>query len=170
MRFGHDYLGRTLPQMDQGDADEIVVELFPRKISLLSPDDADDTVPELIAFWAYLRREFQLPNAGAILRFLREVEPEFKAIMTDPANFGIAKSFFMQGQAMGFDMTTQDGLDAFMAAQNLAAIVGKPDLFSLSDDKGSDPPARKPRPSRKSKGKRAKKQARKQRRKRKRRR
>jgi hypothetical protein len=109
--------------MDQRDAREIVEELFPRKISILAPDDADDAIPELMAFWRYLEREYQLPNAKAMLRYLRDVEPHFKRMMLDPANFGIAKSFFMQGQAMGFDMTTDEGAEAFMAAHN-AAIMG----------------------------------------------
>ena len=55
---GYGYLGVTLPQMTKNHVEEIVTELFPRKVSLLSPDDADDAIPELTAFWRYLERVY----------------------------------------------------------------------------------------------------------------
>ena len=61
-------------------------------------DEADDATPELVAFWKYLKREFHLPHADTILEFLREVEPDFPDMMNDPANFGMAKSFFTMGR------------------------------------------------------------------------
>lgn len=120
--FAFGYVGVTLPQMDEHHASEVIEDLFPRKVSIASPDEADDAIPELIAFWEYLKREFQLPNAGAILRYLREVEPEFKRMMNDPTSFGMAKSFFMQGQAMGFDMTDEEDVEKFMDLYNAALL------------------------------------------------
>ncbi len=43
--------------------------------------------------------------------------------MNDPANFGMAKSFFMSGQSAGFDMMTEEGLKTFMHAFN-SGFVG----------------------------------------------
>jgi hypothetical protein len=52
----------------------------------------------MIAFWAYLKREYQLPAAETLLDYLRNVNPaEFKSWMTDPAKFGMAKSLLMRG-------------------------------------------------------------------------
>ena len=59
----------TLPKMKAPDVEEIVTELFPRKISLSSPDEADEAIPELIAFWEYLQREYQLSQAKSILKY-----------------------------------------------------------------------------------------------------
>lgn len=123
--YGYHYIGATLPKMTQPEVEEVVTELFPRKVSTFSPDDADHTIPELIAFWEYLKREYNLRNADPILKFLRQVQPKFKAIMNNPANFGMAKSFFMQGQAAGFDMTSEEGNQAFMTAYNAALLSGK---------------------------------------------
>ncbi len=129
--YGFAYLGAALPYVTLSDAREIVTELFPRKITILSPEEADAAIPELIAFWLYLKREYQLPNADAILRFLRKIEPDFKDVMNDPARFGMAKSFFMMGQSSGFDMTSQEGLDAFMQAYNADLANREADLGSL---------------------------------------
>ena len=116
--YGYQYEGRAVPQLTVGNVRTVVTELFPRKISLLSPDQADDAIPELLAFWKYLKREFHLPQSDAVLEFLREVEPDFPGMMNDPSNFGMAKSFFAMGRDAGFDMTTQEGMNAFMLAFN----------------------------------------------------
>lgn len=118
VQMGYTYAGVTLPRMSIGDIDEIVNELFPRKVTLTDPDDVDDVIPELTAFWQFLRREYQLENADAVLEFLRKVEPEFKERMNDPANFGMAKSFVTAGQNAGYDMTTPEGMEAFRRYYN----------------------------------------------------
>ena len=125
--YGYGYLGYTLPQTTDAIADEIVTGLFPRKISILSPDDADDTIPELIAFWQFLKREYGLRNADAVLRRLRKIAPDFKDIMNDPSRFGMAKSFFTMGQASGFDMTSEEGMGEFVQLYNTSIAGSLPD-------------------------------------------
>ena len=124
MYYGYQYEGATLARMTAGDVREVVTGLFPRKISLESPDDADDAIPELLALWEYLKREFHLAQADAVLKFLRRVAPRFTEMMNDPANFGMAKSFFMMGRTAGFDMTSQEGTTAFMLAYNAGVMAG----------------------------------------------
>lgn len=97
---------------------DIVTVIFPRKVSIASPDDADAVILELVAFWQYLKRVYNLPNAEDVLRFLHRIEPEFKGIMNDPANFGMAKSFLAAGRAAGFDMTKEEDLLKFQLIHN----------------------------------------------------
>lgn len=128
--YGYTYIGVTLPRMTVAHVDEIVTELFPRKISISSPDDADDAIPELIAFWEFLKREYKLSRANAILEFLRETEAGFRSIMNDPSKFGMAKSFFMMGQSAGFDMTNEKDANQFIAQYNASLIAQDPELRS----------------------------------------
>lgn len=114
MRLGYGYLGVTVPKMTVRNVEEVVTELFPRKVILMSEDEADDTIPELVAFWEYLKREYDLPNAESILKSLRKIGPGFPSIMNDPSRFGIGKSLHRVGQDAGFDMTTEEGMHAFM--------------------------------------------------------
>ncbi len=117
--FGYIYLGVTLPRMEVKDVVEIVTDLFPAKLSLFSPEEAEGAIPELIAFWEYLKRTYQLPNAEAILQFLRDLSPtEFREMMFDPSRFSMAKSFVMLGHELGFDVTSEEGLDEFMNFYN----------------------------------------------------
>lgn len=116
--FGYAYLEITLPKIKERDAEQILLGLFPRKISLSNPDDADSIIPELIAFWQFLQREYQHRHAKKVLAFLHRIQPTFKQTMNDPQNFGIAKSFMMSGQAAGFDMTTPEGIEAYQQQYN----------------------------------------------------
>ncbi len=116
--FGFNYVGVTLPNMTLSDLEKIVSGYFPRKVSLRSAEEAADAIPELIAFWQFLGREFALDTAQAALRYLGEIQPSFVAIMNDSSRFGMAKSLFMKGQSAGFDMTDPDQMNAFIAAYN----------------------------------------------------
>jgi hypothetical protein len=151
--FGYSYNGATVPAMTVGDVEEIVTELLPRKISMSSPDDADKVVPELVAFWEYLKREYNLSNAKSVLRFLREIEPGFKKMMNDSSKFGMAKSLMMMGQSAGFDMTKKEDSDAFISMYNanLPAEreeqqnppMSSPDYFTPNNSKSQNKKAKK---------------------------
>ncbi len=118
VQFGYRYLEVTLPKMKQQDAETILLNLFPRKLSLTDTDEADTAIPELIALWEFLQRQYKQRHSKAILTLLRRIQPSFKATMNDPRNFGMAKSLFTLGQDAGFDMTTQEGLQAFQQQYN----------------------------------------------------
>ncbi len=121
--YGYNYIGVTIPAMEIGHINELLKDIFPRKISLQSPDEAKLAIPELIAFWEFIKREFKLPNASIILSYLRKFDiDKFVEDMNDPANFGMAKSFFMQGQQAGFDMTDKEQFAAFATLQNMALL------------------------------------------------
>ena len=130
MDFAFDYIGANVPELSEGDFREILFELFPRKVSV-EPGEAGHIVAELRAFWSFVARHYGLRNARQILgTFTPDTGRRLEEALANPANYGMAKSFFMMGQQAGFDMTTQEGLDAFTLAYNagLAAKQG----FDLS--------------------------------------
>lgn len=116
--FAYCYEGFTLPKMTKANIQLVLEELFPRKISLFAPEEADTAIPELIAFWQFLKREYQFKHADAILKYLRQLQPKYRQIMNDSSRFGMAKTFFSMGQQAGFDMTTQEGLQEFVQLFN----------------------------------------------------
>jgi len=116
--YGFSYIGVTLPQMNVSNIREIVTEIFPRKITIESPDDADDTIPELKSFWQFLKKEYKLQNADDILSYLLKVEPEYDKIMNDPSKYGMAKSFMMSGKSAGFNMTNESDFSKFAFLHN----------------------------------------------------
>jgi hypothetical protein len=116
--YGYAYRSVTLPRMTKNEVEAIVTGLFPQKISLLDPEEAKTTIPELLAFWQFLKRAYKHKNATKIIKFLEQIQPSFKDIMNDSSRFGMAKSFFAAGIEAGFDMTSQEGLQAFQEQYN----------------------------------------------------
>ena len=124
--FGLNYIGKTPPKMSSYDLREILFDLFPRKVSA-SEKEAPEIIRELQLFWTFLQREFHLENAAACLKVLNEKKAarELKAEMSNPANFGIAKSFVMMGMERGFDMSTQEGINEWMLIYNAELAAGR---------------------------------------------
>lgn len=121
--FGLNYVGITPPQMTPGHLREILFDIFPRKVTD-EADKARDVIAELHAFWTFSQREFHLENAAAILAILdAKAVRMLKEEMDDPDNFGMAKSFVTLGKQMGFDMTSEEGINEWMAIYN-AKIAG----------------------------------------------
>lgn len=155
------YIGVALPEMTTRDMSEVLFELFPRKVST-EPESAPEIVDELRAFWQFLQRQYQLPAADSIVAMLDSgTERRLHAELANPANYGMAKSMFMQGKQAGFDMTTQEGMNAFMQVYN-AAQLGRlgalPELpeEELDDFGLPDPGFQSPRLSHEAKAKKKK--------------
>ena len=98
--------------------------LIPRKVSA-SANEAPEIIRELQAFWTFLQRVFHLENAAACLGVLNEkAARELKKKMSDPATFGIAKSFVMMGMERGFDLSSEEGINEWMATYNAEVTAG----------------------------------------------
>jgi hypothetical protein len=143
------YIGGHPVDMTTGDLQEVLFELFPRKVST-EPDSAPEIVAELRAFWQFLGRQYQLGSAAGMVALLDDrAEHRLRKELADPRNFGMAKSFFTQGQAAGFDMTTERGLQEFMALYNASrmgmpmpppGMLGGDDEEDFDDEDGDLPP------------------------------
>jgi hypothetical protein len=124
MEYGFGYLGVTPAQMTPNNLREILLDIFPRKVSA-EPEEAPNMIRELQAFWRFLQREFQLENAAACLKILDDkAVRQLKKEMSNPANFGMAKSFVMMGKERGFDMTTEEGINEWMKTYNAELGAG----------------------------------------------
>ncbi|MGR3274413.1 IS1096 element passenger TnpR family protein [Acaryochloris marina NIES-2412] len=108
----------TLAKMSKGDAQLVMANILPRKLTLLDPSEAEDAIPELVAFWTFLKQEYKFRSAGAIAKYLTSIQDKFQDWMFDSTRGGIAKNFMMQGMEAGFDMSSQSDVEAFQAEYN----------------------------------------------------
>src|SRR5438067_1727373 len=60
------YVGGPLERMTIRDLQEVLFELFPRKVST-EPDSAPEIIAEVRAFWQFLQRQYQLPSAPGMV-------------------------------------------------------------------------------------------------------
>jgi hypothetical protein len=124
------YPGVTPPTMTTSDLEEVIYDLFPRKV-ITERGDGAEIIQELRAFWQFLQRVYQLPQAKQMLAHLtpqaaRRLERELQ----EPANFGMAKSFVLMGKEAGFDMESPEGMQAWVKAYNatVAPTMAVPSL------------------------------------------
>ncbi|MGF1601565.1 MAG: hypothetical protein ACFCU8_06000, partial [Thermosynechococcaceae cyanobacterium] len=154
IEFAYMYGEMTLPKMTQGDVQAMMEDILPRKITLQEPSEADDAVPELVAFWTFLKQEYKFKSAGAIIKYLQSIKDKFSGWMFDPDRGGIAKNFMMQAIQQGYDITNQDELTTFQAEYNqhlkanpqdalptVPMVAPPPDLQGMFDLLGIQLPA-----------------------------
>jgi hypothetical protein len=127
IELGYLYGETTLPKMTKGDVQNLMECTLPRKITIFEPSEAEDAIPELVAFWKFIQREYGFRSANAIVKYLETLAPNFPAMMCDPARGGIAKAFMMMGHQAGFDMTTQAGIQTFQQHYNANLQSSNPD-------------------------------------------
>jgi hypothetical protein len=118
LHYAMTYPGVTPPTMTTDDLEEVVYELFPRKV-VTEPGDGAEIIQELHAFWRFLQRAYHLPRAPQMLALLTpQAAQRLERKLQDPTNFGMAKSFVRLGMEMGFDMESPEGMRAWVEAYN----------------------------------------------------
>jgi len=131
LEFGFNYVGVSPVDMTRNDFEEVLFELFPRKVST-NADRAESIIAELRAFWAFTARQYSAANAPTMLAVLDHAAVNrLRSELSNPANFGLAKSMFMTGSQQGFDMTTAEGLAAFTTAYNASLQTGSKESLPM---------------------------------------
>ena len=114
MDYAADYFGATIATLRPSELRRIIFEIVPRKLSI-EASAASAIIAENRAFYAFLKRAFGLEQADACLRvFAGDAARKLEAELSNPGNFGMAKSLFMAGREAGFDMDTQEGIERWM--------------------------------------------------------
>lgn len=124
VRLGLAYGHGSPAVWDENNIEEILTELLPRKLTIGSAAEAEDAVPAFRTFFRWASRVAFLPYADEIDATLEEYEPDFPSMMMDERRFGLAKSFLLKGVAAGFDMSTEEGVAAFVEHQDRQRPIG----------------------------------------------
>ena len=118
IHYAINYSGATPSTMTTSDLEEVVFGLFPRKV-ITERGDGAEIIHELHAFWQFLQRVYQLPQANQMLALLTpQATRRLERALQEPANFGMAKSFVLMGQEAGFDMESPEGIRAWVETYN----------------------------------------------------
>jgi hypothetical protein len=99
-----------------------------------------EIIQELRAFWHFLQRVYQLPQADQLLaRLTPQAARRLERELQEPANFGMAKSFIMMGKEAGFDMESPEGLRAWLEAYNatVAPMMAAPKPATNKKSRGA---------------------------------
>ena len=116
-----DYLGIDRPaDLGPGDLEELLLRIYPRKITVLDPEDTENTIPAIRDFLAYLAERGEMPagRARALERELDRIAPRFTDAVMDPSNWGMARSFVQAMAADGVEIGDQAAMDRWIATYN----------------------------------------------------
>jgi hypothetical protein len=131
-----DYLDIDRPaDLGEGDLKELLLSIYPRKMTVFDAADTEDTVPAVRDFLAYLAERGEIPEgtARALERELDEIAPRFTDVMMDPSNWGMAGSLVHAMAADGVDLDDQAAVDRWISGYN-AGLAGFGDEEEDEDD------------------------------------
>jgi hypothetical protein len=131
-----DYLDVEGPaDLGEGDLKELLLWIYPRKITVLDQASTEDTIPAVRDFLAYLAERGEIPKgtAQALERELDEIAPRFTEVMMDPSNRGMAGSLVHAMAADGVDLNDQAAVDRWISGYN-AHLGGIGDEEEYEDD------------------------------------
>lgn len=118
IELGPRYLGVPVTEFSVPNLREILFDIIPRKV-MVKPEHAGAMIAELNAFFRFLGREFHVQNARKLADELDEyAADELAECLGDRSNFGMAKSLMTQAVESGFDVTSEEGLQQFIAHYN----------------------------------------------------
>ncbi len=123
------FMGASVATLQAAELRELLFEILPAKVTIAAAE-ARAIIETNRAFYAFLKREFGLPQADACLRVLGgDAVEKLEAALSDPRNFGTAKSVVQAGRAAGFDVETKEGIEAWMRdLQERPLSIGTPPL------------------------------------------
>jgi hypothetical protein len=122
-----DYLGISAPsRLTAGLLNELLLEVYPRKITVLDPRDIESTIPALRDLTSYLADTAAITaqTARAMDQELDEIEPDFAGAVMDPANWGPATAMMHAMHRDGVDISDSASVDAWVAQQNAGGFAG----------------------------------------------
>jgi hypothetical protein len=131
-----DYLDVEGPaELGAGDLKELLLRIYPRKITVLDPASTEDTVPAVRDFLAYLAERGEMPEGTArgLERELDEIAPRFTEVMMDPSNWGMAGSLVHAMAADGVSLDDQAAVDRWINSYN-AGLAGFGEEEGYEDD------------------------------------
>ncbi len=112
------FFGASVQELTSSVVEDIVFASFPQKVSC-PPEVAGSIVEELRAFFAFLEREQLCPEAAACARLLgKDAEKKLRDGLSDPRSFGMAKTMIMAGLEAGYDLSTEEGMAAWLGEAN----------------------------------------------------
>lgn len=126
MEYAASFFDETIATLGPKQLEEIIFEIIPRK-HMAGASYATPIIEETRALFAFLEREYGLEQADACLRVLDgDAVKDLAAALSDTGGFEEEMSLLKRGREAGFDMSTPEGIQAWMRvvqSQQLSAPV-----------------------------------------------
>ncbi len=125
-----DHVGVDDPaDLGPGDLRELLLVVYPRKVTVLDAEGTADTVPAVRDLLAFLADTGAVAAEAAkgLERELDEIAPRFTDAVMDPKNWGMARSITQAMASDGVDFADRDAVDRWIARYNERVDAGRAD-------------------------------------------
>ncbi len=116
-----DQLGLDDPaRLKPGDLEELLLDVYPRKVTVFDAADIGDTIPAVRDLLAFLADTGRLTDSAArrLGRELDRMAPRFADAVMDPSRWGMARSLTQAMVTEGVDITDSAAVQEWIAAYN----------------------------------------------------
>jgi hypothetical protein len=116
-----DQLGLDDPaRLKPGDLEELLLDVYPRKVTVFDAADVKDTIPAVRDLLAFLADTGRLTDSAArrLGRELDRMAPRFADAVMDPSRWGMARSLTQAMVTDGVDITDSAAVQEWIAAYN----------------------------------------------------
>ena len=123
-----DHVGVDDPaDLGPGDLRELLLRVYPRKVTVLDAEDTADTVPALRDLLTFLADTGAVAAKAAkqLARELDEVAPQFAGAVMDPKNWGTARAIAQAMASDGVDFGDRDAVDRWIARHSDRMTAGR---------------------------------------------
>ena len=136
-----DHIGVHDPaDLSPGDLRELLLVVYPRKVTVLEAVGTAVTVPALRDLLAFLADTGAVAakTATRLERELDGIEPRFAGAVMDPRKWGTARSIAQAMASDGVDLPDRAAVDRWIAAYNHRVDTGRAVGEVMSEDFGAD--------------------------------
>ena len=116
-----DQLGLDDPaRLKPGDLEELLLDVYPRKVTVFDAADIQDTIPAVRDLLAFLADTGRLTDSAArrLGRELDQTAPRFADAVMDPSRWGMARSLTQAMVSEGVDIADSAAVQEWIAAYN----------------------------------------------------
>jgi len=120
----HDHLGLDDPgRLKPGDLEDLLLNVYPRKVTVFDPADTQDAIPALRDLLAFLADTGRLTDVAArgLGRELDQVAPRFADAVMDRSRWGTARSIMQAMATDGVDITDSAAVQDWIAQYSESA-------------------------------------------------
>ena len=140
LQYAWDYEGVSAEELDESTLREVLLEIFPRKITA-DRELFKYVIPVSQVFLGWLESQGILKDAKPLIRAIADWDKEIVSRADDPKNWGMAKGFSMLAKSRGVDISDERATRQFMMEYNRQLLATKQDEPELQDDEDFLPPA-----------------------------
>lgn len=117
------YMDQGLLECTTDDAEYMCTDILSRKVTA-ERDFYEALGPIIAAFFEFMgeKEYFSEKDAQKIKKHILSIQDKIVKASENPNNWGMAKSMMMRASEQGYDMSSQEDMDAFLRVQQLNAL------------------------------------------------